>query len=267
MNSILDFGKKKSRRQKISMVTCYDYTMAKIVNETSIDAILVGDSGAMVLHGHNSTLSADVPMMCAMTQAVVRGAPGKFVIADLPFMSYRKSLSKNVSACEALMKAGAQALKLEGAEGNLSLIHHLTTSGIPVMGHLGLTPQSIHTLGGFKVQGREKSAAEKILNDARDLEKAGCFSIVLECIPATVAAEISRQLQIPVIGIGAGAETDGQVLVLQDLLGMNQGFSPVFLKKYLDGYELIKNALNDYQEEVCKGHFPSEQHSYKEVQI
>lgn len=263
--TILDFIERKKAHRKISMVTCYDSTFAKILNQSDIDCLLVGDSLAMVMHGHNSTLNATVDMMALHTAAVVRGAPSKFVVADLPFLSYRKNLSENMTAVEKLMQAGAHAVKLEGADGHLDLVHHIVQSGVPVMGHLGLTPQSVHMLGGFKVQGREKSAKDKIKKQALDLQQAGCFSIVLECVPSALAAEISKSLEVPVIGIGAGAQVDGQVLVLQDLLGMNSGFSPKFLKKYLDGVELIRDAVNEYHSEVTQQEFPAAHHSYDEA--
>lgn len=264
--TVLDFLEKKRSNKKISMITCYDFSFAKILNQTNIDCLLVGDSLSMVMHGYSSTLNASVDMMAEHTAAVAKGAPNKFIIADLPFLSYRKSLSDNMNAVEKLMQAGAHALKLEGADGHLDLIHHIVQSGVPVMGHLGLTPQSINMLGGFKVQGREKQAQTVIKNQAQSLQQAGCFSLVLECVPSTLAKDISATLDIPVIGIGAGSNVDGQVLVLQDMLGMNTGFSPKFLKKYLDGMELIRDAVEEYHNEVVHGEFPTEQHSYSEVQ-
>lgn len=260
--SILDFQTKKQKGEKISMLTCYDYSFARILNESPVDALLVGDSAAMVMHGYATTLNIDVDTMAFHTAAVVRGAPGKFVIADLPFLSYRKDLTSNVEAAGKLMKTGAQALKLEGAAGNLELVHHLVQSGIPIMGHLGLTPQSIHQLGGFKVQGREDRAAGLLKEQARQLQEAGCFSLVLECVPSAVATEIAKSLSIPVIGIGAGLQVDGQVLVLQDMLGMNPGFKPKFLRTYANGFELLKSAFNDYHQSVVSGNFPSEKESY-----
>ena len=180
----------------------------------------------------------------------------------MPFLSYRKSLDANMESVESLMKAGSHALKLEGAEGNLKLIEHVVQSGVPVMGHLGLTPQSVNTLGGFKVQGREKKSQEKILQDALALQDAGCFSVVLECVPSALAKVIAQELHIPVIGIGAGPDVDGQVLVLQDMLGLNQNFKPSFLRHYLNGAELVQNALNHFHQDVVEGKFPSEKESY-----
>ncbi len=260
--TILDFYEKKKQQQKISMITCYDYSFAQVLNETAIDVLLVGDSLAMTMHGFSTTLNASVEMMAMHTAAVVRGAPKKFVVADLPFCSYRKGLTANMNAVEKIMQTGAQALKLEGADGNLKLIRHMVDSGIPVMAHLGLTPQSIHQLGGFKVQGRDEKAREKIKQQALQLQEAGCFSLVLECVPSLLANEITEALEIPTIGIGAGVGTDGQVLVLQDLLGMNKNFRPKFLKTYCKGFDLFTEAFNRYHEEVLTQRFPSEKESY-----
>ena len=262
MNTILDFQKKKLNQQKITMITGYDFTFAKIIQKTNIDCVLVGDSLAQVMHGHPTTLKATAQMMALHTAAVVRGLPNKFIIADMPFLSTRKGLKHTMDCVDLVMKAGAQAIKIEGADGHLTLIQHITQSGIPVMGHLGLTPQSIHQLGGPKIQGRKTEQATKILNDAVALENAGCFAVVLECVPSVLAKEISSVLKIPTIGIGAGSDTDGQVLVLQDMLGMNPDFHPKFLKKYLNGSELIINALNNYVTDVEAIKFPTAEHAY-----
>ncbi len=263
MNTILDFQKKKLNQQKITMITGYDFTFAKIIQKTNIDCVLVGDSLAQVMHGHPTTLKATTQMMALHTAAVVRGLPNKFIIADMPFLSTRKGLKHTMDCVDLVMKAGAQAIKIEGADGHLTLIQHITQSGIPVMGHLGLTPQSIHQLGGPKIQGRKTEQATKILNDAVALENAGCFAVVLECVPSVLAKEISSVLKIPTIGIGAGSDTDGQVLVLQDMLGMNPDFHPKFLKKYLNGSELIINALNSYVTDVETIKFPTAEHAYE----
>ncbi|MFN8790173.1 MAG: 3-methyl-2-oxobutanoate hydroxymethyltransferase [Bdellovibrionales bacterium] len=260
--TIQDFVAKKQKQEKISMVTCYDFTFAKLINETPIDAILVGDSAAMVMHGQKTTLNISSEMMADHIRSVVAGAPRKLVIGDMPFLSYRKSLTSNMNSVEVMMKAGAQALKLEGARGHLKLVHHIVQSGVPVMGHLGLTPQSIHALGGFKVQGRDEKTHQMILDDALRLEEAGCFSLVLECVPSKLAQEISSRLHIPVIGIGAGAQVDGQVLVLHDLLGLNEGFKPTFLRQYLNGSELVKSALGKFHQDVVTKDFPSSKESY-----
>lgn len=259
---IQDFSAYKSAGRKISMVTCYDHWSAKIVNASNVDCVLVGDSLAMVMHGYPTTLAATPQLMALHTTAVVKGAPDKFVVADLPFLSYRKGLSENMTAIEEVMRAGAHALKLEGAKGNLELIRHVVDSGVPVQGHIGLTPQSIHQLGGFKVQGRSPQEYSDLIGQAQQLEAAGCFSVVLECVPAPLAQEISQTIKIPTIGIGAGLGTDGQVLVLQDMLGMNPQFKPKFLRTYLDGFELLKNSLNEYHNDVNQKQFPSEKESY-----
>jgi 3-methyl-2-oxobutanoate hydroxymethyltransferase len=261
--NILEFQERKKANKKITMVTCYDYWSAKIIAETPIDCILVGDTAAMVMHGFDTTLPATIDQMVVHTQAVVRGAKEKWIIADLPFLSYRKSLDVSMSAVEKLMQAGAHAVKLEGAHGNLDLIRHIVDSGIPVMGHLGLTPQSLHQLGGMKVQGKQQEQALYLLEQAESLQAAGCFSVVLECIPSVLAKQITDTLHIPTIGIGAGPHTSGQVLVLHDLLGFNAAFKPKFLKTYMNGFEAVKEALNTYCSEVTEGQFPDEsQHSY-----
>ncbi|MBK9324189.1 MAG: 3-methyl-2-oxobutanoate hydroxymethyltransferase [Bdellovibrionaceae bacterium] len=260
--TILDLHEKKQNGKKISMITCYDYTFAQILNSTDIDCLLVGDSLAMVMHGYPTTLNASIEMMVLHTAAVVKGAPQKLVVGDLPFLSYRKSLSENMSCVEQITKAGAQAVKLEGALGNIDFIKHCVDSGVPVMGHLGLTPQSIHQLGGFKVQGRDEKAKKLIFEHALQLQDAGCFSLVLECVPSDLAKQITQELNIPTIGIGAGVDCDGQVLVLQDMLGMNQGFSPKFLRKYFNGAEELKKAFNQYHHDVVNGQFPNQKESY-----
>lgn len=260
--NILDFQAKKAKGEKISMVTCYDYSFARILAASPVDTILVGDSAANTMHGHSTTLPISVKTLGLHVSAVVRGAPNKLIIGDLPFLSYRKDLRANVAAAGYLMKAGAHALKLEGADGNLDLVRHLVQSGVPIMGHLGLTPQSIHQLGGFRVQGREERAADKLMKDAEALQDAGCFGIVFECVPSKVAAQAAKVLDIPVIGIGAGADVDGQVLVLQDMLGMNPDFRPKFLRKYMDGFDVIGSAFKSFHDDVVSGHFPSEKESY-----
>jgi 3-methyl-2-oxobutanoate hydroxymethyltransferase len=262
--SILDFYNKKKSGEKISVITCYDYTSARIIAATNIDCILVGDSVAMTMHGFKDTLSATLEMMCMHTAAVARGALNKFIVADLPFMSYRKTLDVSIEAVQTLMRAGANAVKLEGADGNLELIKHLTESGVPVMGHIGLTPQFVNALGGYKVQGKTVDGAEKLLEQAIQLQDAGCFSIVLECVPATLAKKITSALAIPTIGIGAGSDADGQVLVYQDLLGMNDAFKPKFVKQYVGGFDYIRDGINHYVKEIQSGEFPQYEHSYQD---
>jgi len=260
--NILDFYKMKELKQKISIVTCYDYTSACMLSNTTIDCLLVGDSVAMTIHGFENTLAATLDMMAMHTAAVARGAKNKFIIGDLPFLSYRKSLSKSVSAAQQLMQAGACAIKLEGAVGNEKLIKHLTESGVPVMGHLGLTPQSIHSLGGFKVQGKNEKDADKMYQSAMALQEAGCFSIVLECVPSELAKKITQSLHIPTIGIGAGPFTDGQVLVFQDLLGLQKTVQPKFLKTFVEGFNYLFDGIENYSNEVKNGEFPKDAHCY-----
>lgn len=260
--NILDFNKKKLNHEKITMVTCYDYTNAKILSQTAIDCILVGDSVAMTMHGFKDTISATIEMMCFHTAAVNRGAHNKFIVTDLPFLSFRKSTSKNVSAAQQLMQAGAQALKIECATGNLKLIKHLTESGVPIMGHLGLTMQCLHMLGGCRVQGKTAESAKQLKEDALLLQEAGCFAIVLECMPTQLAKEITDSLLIPTIGIGAGPFTDGQVLVYQDLLGLNIDFKAKFVKAFSDGHTHIKKSIETYIHEVKSGEFPKDEHCY-----
>jgi 3-methyl-2-oxobutanoate hydroxymethyltransferase len=257
-----DYLRAKAEGRKLSMVTCYDYTFARLLSKTAIDGILIGDSAAMVMHGHPSTLSANVELMRLHTKAVTGGAPGKFIVADMPFLSYRKGLEAALDAAHTLMSAGAHALKLEGVDGHEDVIQRLTQSGVPVMGHLGLQPQSVHSYGGFRVQGRCEQAAQDIVRHARILEELGAFAVVLECIPAQLAAEITRTIRIPTIGIGAGADCDGQILVLQDLLGMNTEFQPKFVRPFWDGARSILDAIGHFDEAVKTGEFPTIEESY-----
>ena len=254
--NILDFAKRKCRAEKISMVTCYDYWSARILNESDIDTLLVGDSLAMVMHGYDSTVHATVDMMATHVAAVRRGAPDKFVIGDMPFLSVRKGLGPAMDAVMALMQAGSNCVKIEGADGQLDIMAHIVESGVPVMGHLGLTPQSVEAFGGHKVQGRSEGSASTILNAAKAVQDAGCFALVLECVPAELGRLVTEQLDIPTIGIGAGAATDGQVLVLQDMLGMNGAFKPKFLRHYTQGEQTISAAVNRYHADVVNGAFP-----------
>lgn len=263
MMTVQDFQKRKFSGSKISMVTCYDTCFASIMNASDIDCILVGDSASMVMHGYPSTVGATVSMISEHTLAVSKGAPDKFIIGDMPFFSYRKNRTQTMDSVEKIMRAGAHAIKLEGAAGNLATVTHIVESGVPVMGHIGLTPQSIHALGGFKVQGTKPAAAEKIIQDAHALTNAGCFALVLECVPADLAEAITAAIAIPTIGIGAGPHTSGQVLVLHDLLGLSQSFKPKFLKTYLNGFDLVRNALNAYNHEVKQTVYPdAKEHSY-----
>lgn len=262
MKTVQEFRSMKLANKKISVVTCYDHWSALILDESDVDAVLVGDSAAMVMHGFETTINAELEMMRYHVAAVKRGLKNKFLIADLPFLAHKKGLPFLTESVDVLMKAGAQAVKLEGAEKNIESIKHLVSSGVPVMGHLGLTPQSVNKLGGNKLQGNDSSSSERILHDAQALEEAGCFAIVLEMVPAELAKSITETLSIPTIGIGAGVHTSGQVLVLQDLLGCSKDFNPKFLRKYLDGFSVIKSALNNYTLDVKEEKFPSDKESY-----
>jgi 3-methyl-2-oxobutanoate hydroxymethyltransferase len=260
---IEDFRKFKAENKKISMITAYDYSFAKIINKTNIDCILVGDSLSMVIHGNDSTLGATPEMMAMHTAAVSKGASDKFIVGDMPFLSFRKGIPAAMDCVEKLMRAGANCVKLEGVTGHEDVISHIVNSDVPVMGHLGLTPQSIHKFGGYKVQGRDKEAAKSLYNQAKKLEELGCFAVVLECIPEQIAEEITGSLSIPTIGIGAGSKTDGQVLVLQDMLGMFEDISPKFVKHYLQGFALINDAVNKFDSEIKDGAYPSDKESYR----
>lgn len=260
---VQDFRARKRDGVRISMVTCYDSWSAALIAETDMDCVLVGDSAAMVVHGHDTTLPADMDMMVAHTAAVRRGGPQLFIVGDMPFLSYRKGLTVAMDNIGALMRAGANAVKLEGANGNLELIRHGVESGVPIMGHLGLTPQSVNQLGGFRVQGRGDAAAAKLVEQAVELEDAGCFALVLEAVPASLAAEVTERLRIPTIGIGAGARVDGQVLVFQDLLGLTTAFRPKFVRTWMDGATTIRDALQAYHDDVVSGAFPNGEESYR----
>lgn len=262
MKTINEFKISKENNKPISLVTCYDYWSALIINDTDIDAVLVGDSAAMVMHGFETTVNAEVEMMSYHLAAVKRGLTEKLLIADMPFLAHRKGDKYAIEVVDKFVKLGANAVKIEGAGSNVKIIKHIVDSGIPVMGHIGLTPQSVNSIGGYVLQGKNEGTANQLVNDAKALEDAGCFSIVLELIPAQLAKEITESIKIPTIGIGAGAYTSGQVLVLHDLLGLTKGFNPKFLRKYINGSELIKDALNRYDKEVKLKTFPSEKESY-----
>jgi 3-methyl-2-oxobutanoate hydroxymethyltransferase len=262
MKSIHDFHTKKSKHEKISMVTCYDYTSAMILEKSNVDCVLVGDSGAMTMHGCKDTTGATLEMMRYHTLSVARGIKSKFIVADMSFMSYRISSAHTREAARDLIQAGAHAVKLEGVDGNLEEIRYLVASGIPVMGHIGLTPQHVHALGGYKVQGKSVDAQHKLVSQAKALEEAGCFSLVLECVPTSLARTITEEIAIPTIGIGAGNVTDGQVLVFQDLLGLQTEFKPKFVKYFLEGEKVFLNSINQYVQEVQVGAFPDDAHAF-----
>ncbi len=244
------------------MVSVYDAPTARIVARSNVDALLVGDSVAMVVHGHPTTVTATIEMMALHTRAVSAGAEGKFVVADLPFLSCRKGRRVAMNAVGSLVTSGANAVKVEGVDGHEAIVRHIVESGVPVMGHIGLTPQSVNGLGGFRVQGKTESVAQDLVRQARALESLGCFAIVIECVPADVARCITGALGIPTIGIGAGVGTDGQVLVLSDLLGIGAAAPPRFVRRYLDGEALLAGALNRFDADVKDGQFPSLAESY-----
>jgi len=257
------FNKQRAAERPISMLTCYDYSSARVLSTTPVDAFLVGDSLAMTIYGHPTTLPATVEMMARHTEAVRRGlGPKRALITDLPFLAHRGSLDQAMAAVRSLMVAGADALKVEGINGHEDLVAHIVESGVPVMGHLGLMPQSVHLHGGYRVQGKEQAAAEAVAEQARQLQNCGAFALVLECVPATLAARISADLDIPVIGIGAGAEVDGQVLVMQDALGLNLDFSPRFVRRFAESGADWRAAVDAYVEAVAKRQFPGEQESF-----
>jgi 3-methyl-2-oxobutanoate hydroxymethyltransferase len=262
--TILDIKKMKIQGEKITVLTAYDYGMASILDESDIDIILVGDSLGNVVLGYENTIPVTMEDMLHHTKAVSRASQNALIVADMPFLSYQISPETALAnAGRFLKEANAQAIKLEGGQEQAETVHKITCAGIPVMAHLGLTPQSIHQLGGYKVQGKKEDAAEKMMRDAKSLEEAGAFSVVLECVPEKLAAEITHLLSIPTIGIGAGVNCDGQVLVINDMLGMYERMTPKFVKKYANLNLEIRNAVKAYISEVKHGTFPDSEHSFK----
>ena len=253
----------KQRGEKIAMLTAYDYATAKLMDEVGVPLLLVGDSLGMVILGYESTIPVTMEEMLHHTKAVVRGTKRALVIGDMPFMTYHASISDALyNAGRFIQEGGAQAVKLEGGESMAEAVHRVVECGIPVMGHIGLTPQSIHQLGGFKVQGKTQEAAIRLLKDARTLEEAGAFAIVIESIPAPLAKIITQKVSIPTVGIGAGPWCDGQVQVVSDLLGLFTDFVPKHAKQYARLFETIKSAVVDYIAEVQAGTFPTKKESY-----
>jgi 3-methyl-2-oxobutanoate hydroxymethyltransferase len=253
----------KKKKEKVTMLTAYDYPTAVAVDEAGVDMILVGDSLGMVVLGYESTLPVTMEDMIHHTKAVCRGVKRAMVLGDMPFMSYQASVDDAVrNAGRFLQEAGAHGVKLEGGRDVAEATRRIVSAGIPVMAHLGLTPQSVHQLGGYKVQGKGDTAARRIMEDAKILEEAGAFSVVLECIPAQLALEITESLTISTIGIGAGVHCDGQVLVINDLLGTFDRFTPKFVKKYANLNAQMKAAVLQYHEEVKAGVFPDDVHSF-----
>ena len=253
----------KAHDEKISMLTSYDYTLAKIVDDAGIDVILVGDSASNVVAGHETTLPITLDNMIYHASSVVRAVKRSLVIVDLPFGSYQGDSQRALESSIRIMKeSGAHAVKLEGGSEIIESIERILTAGIPVMGHLGLTPQSIYKFGTYTVRAKENAEAKKLVEDAKLLEKTGCFSIVLEKIPAKLAKKVTRSVKIPIIGIGAGPDVDGQVLVLHDMLGMTHEFNPRFLRRYLNLYKDINDAVESYGKDVKSGNFPNEEEQY-----
>jgi len=263
-NTVLTFKEAKNQGKKLSMLTAYDYSMAKIIDESGVDGILIGDSLGMVIKGEEDTLSVTMDEVIYHTKAVKKGAKNALIVSDMPFLSYHVSTEQAVLNAGRLIKeGGANAVKLEGGANVAAQIKAIVDAQIPVMGHLGLTPQSVNAFGGFKVQGKDESAAKKLIEDAVLLEKAGVFSIVLEGIPAKVAELITNSVSIPTIGIGAGKNCDGQILVYQDMLGMFNDFIPKFVKQYANIGVVMKEAISSYVKEVQDGIFPEEKHTFK----
>lgn len=262
--TILDIYKKKTESKKITMLTAYDFPTAQIVDQAGIDIILVGDSLGMVVQGVMSTLPVTMEEMLYHTKLVSRATRSAIVVGDMPFLSYQTSVSDAVlNAGRFLKEAGAEAVKIEGGTQMADAIRAIVNAGIPVMAHIGLTPQYVHALGGFKVQGKDEAAREKILADARAVQDAGAFAVVLEAMPASLAKEIHEILHIPAIGIGAGPDCDGQVLVIHDILGLFDRFTPKFVKKYANLKDQALKAVKEYKQDVEDGKFPTEEHSFK----
>lgn len=263
-NTVVTIQKAKENKEKVTMLTAYDYSMAKLIDEAGIEMILVGDSLGMVMLGYEDTLSVTMEDMIHHTRAVARGVKNAMVVADMPFLSYQTSVYDAVCNAGRLMKEGrAQAVKLEGGREFAEHIRAITNASIPVVGHLGLTPQSLNAFGGFKVQGKTQEAAQKLLEDVRIIEEAGAVAVVLECVPAKLASLVTEKIHIPTIGIGAGAGCDGQVLVYQDMLAMFGDFKPKFVKRFGEIGTQMKEAFQKYSEEVKAGTFPAEEHTFK----
>lgn len=253
----------KKNGEKIVMLTAYDYPSAKLAEEAGVDMILVGDSLGMVVLGYDSTIPVTLDDMIHHTKAVTRGASRAFVVTDLPFLTYHGTIEEGLRNAGRIMQEGlAKAVKIEGGAELAPLIRRCTQAGIPVVGHIGLTPQSVHQLGGYKVQGKTPEAAQKLLDDAKALEEAGVFALVMECVPEQLATLISKQLSIPTIGIGAGAGCDGQVLVYHDILGYGGGHVPKFVKRYGEAGAIIHQAIAQYAHEVRTGAFPEAEHTF-----
>ncbi|MCS6132782.1 3-methyl-2-oxobutanoate hydroxymethyltransferase [Clostridium botulinum] len=263
-NTIATFQEFKNKGKKISMLTAYDYSMAKIIDESGINGILIGDSLGMVIKGEEDTLSVTVDEIIYHTKSVKKGAKNALIVSDMPFLSYHTSVEEAVkNAGKMIKEGGANAVKLEGGASVIKQIKAIVDAQIPVMGHLGLTPQSVNAFGGFKIQGKSEEAAKRLIEDAKLIEDAGAFAIVLECVPKKVAEIITKEISIPTIGIGAGNQCDGQILVYQDMLGMFDDFIPKFVKQYANLGAQMREAIQIYIGEVGEGSFPQDKHSFK----
>jgi 3-methyl-2-oxobutanoate hydroxymethyltransferase len=262
MKTVREFMAAKNGRGKIVMVTAYDTWSARILADSPADCLLVGDSLAMVVYGDKDTLGATVDLMAVHTRAVSRGAPDKLIIADMPFLAGRKGTAFALDSAAKLLRAGAHAVKIEGFRGHAGVIRHLVDSGIPVLGHLGLQPQWINAVGGYRVQGRDEADAARIGEDCIALQEAGVFGVLLECVPKALAGKITSELRVPTIGIGAGPRCDGQVLVFHDMLGFNPGFAPRFARRFADGAGLVLEGVTRYAKAVRAGKFPTAKESY-----
>lgn len=263
-NTVSTFREQKANNDKITMLTAYDYSTAKLMDQSGINGILVGDSVGMVVLGYEDTIPVTMEDMIHHTAAVTKGAKDALVVGDMPFMSYQVSVEEAVRNAGRLMKeGGCQAVKLEGGASVCPQIKAITAASIPVMAHIGLTPQSVNAFGGFKVQGKSEEGAKKLIEEAKAVEEAGAFAVVLECVPAKLAEIISQSINIPTIGIGAGAGCDGQILVYQDMLGMFSDFTPKFVKKFANVGEVMKEAFTAYIEETKQGSFPAPEHTFK----
>ncbi len=262
--TVTTFKDAKKQGKKLTMLTAYDYSTAKLFDEAGVDSMLVGDSLGMTMLGYDSTLPVTMDDMIHHTKAVVRGAQNALIVGDMPYMSYHLSVQQAVeNAGRFIKEAGATAVKLEGGAAFCPEIEAMTRASIPVVGHIGLTPQSINAFGGFKVQGKSEEAARKIIEDAQAIEAAGAFAVVLECVPAKLAELVTSKVSIPTIGIGAGAGCDGQVLVYQDMLGMYDDFTPKFVRKFADVGTIIKQAVREYCAAVQDSSFPAQEHTFK----
>lgn len=261
--SVLDFKRYKAEGKKFAYVTAYDYTMASIVDQSDVEVILVGDSLGMIMLGYKDTTPVTMDDMIHHIRPVVKGAPNTFIVGDMPFGSYNKSIEQGIeNATRMIKETGCDCVKLEGGAKYAELVHAIVNSGISVMGHIGLTPQNATQLGGFKVQGGTPEAAQQLIEDAKELERAGAFSIVLECVPKVVGKAISEAVSVPILGIGAGPYVDCQVLVTQDLLGMYGDFKPKFVKLFANVRDVMVNALNEFHKESLSGEFPSDEYSF-----